>query len=264
MRRNQLGMIYLLSLFSSLLVLFYIIFPIFNTITWTKGDLLLQTLKDRQAMGSIYLSITAATLTTIISLVLGVPFAYWLARKDFKGKSLVESIINIPVVIPHPVAGICLLTIVSPYCWFGRILASLGIEVAGTVLGIVAAMVFVSIPFLIHTAKDSFANVSPRLEFVARTLGATQSQAFLTVSLPLAKRGIIEGVLMTWARAISEFGAVIVLSYHPMIAPTKIYETFLSYGLTSALPLTTIMIILCLVFLFLARLLTKIKRSPND
>lgn len=253
MKRKRVETIYLFSLVTSLLTFFYIVFPIINTISWTQSEIFWQTLTDPQDMHPVYLSMLAATITTFLSLFLGAPFAYLLARRDFKGKKLVESIIDIPVVIPHPVAGICILTVVSPHCWVGQLLARLGIEITGTIAGIVAAMTFVSIPFLINAARESFHNVSPRLEYVSRTLGATQTQAFFTVTLPLAKKGIFSGMLLTWARAVGEFGAVIILAYHPLIAPTRIYEKFLLYGLFQAIPLTTVMIVICLIFFFLVR-----------
>lgn len=262
MKKKRFEIIYLVSLFTSLITFFYIVYPILNTISLTKGKMLWETLKDVQMMHSVYLSVLAATITTIVSLVLGVPLAYLLVRKNFRGKSLLESVVDLPIVIPHPVAGICLLIMVSPYCWVGQLLTRLGIEIVGTLTGIVAAMTFVSIPFMINAAKESFENISPRLEYVSRTLGATQTQAFFTITLPLAKKGIISGMIMTWARAIGEFGAVIILAYHPLIAPTKIYEIFLSYGLFQTIPLTTIMIIVCLGLFFFVRLLAQGKKEP--
>ncbi|HBQ28729.1 molybdenum ABC transporter permease [Peptococcaceae bacterium SCADC1_2_3] len=261
MKKRHVETIYFISLFTSLITFFFIVYPIFNTISLTKGSMLWVTLRDISLMHPVYLSILASTITAVVSLFLGVPLAYLLARKDFKGKGLLESIVDLPVVIPHPVAGICLLTVVSPNCWVGRLLERSGIEVVGTLTGIVMAMTFVSIPFLINAARESFENIPWRLENVSRTLGATQTQAFFTVTLPLAKKGIVNGLIMTWARAIGEFGAVIILAYHPLIAPTKIYETFLFYGLFQAIPLTAIMLIVCLGLFFLARLLTQRKRS---
>jgi molybdate/tungstate transport system permease protein len=194
-------------------------------------------------------------VATFIAFLLGVPFAYLLARKNFKGKSLVESIVNIPIVIPHTVAGICLLTVLSPRCWFGRLLTELNIEVLGTQVAIIIAMVFVGIPFLINSAREAFNQVSPRLENVSRTLGANQMETFFLISFPLAWREILSGMILTWARCISEFGAIIILAYHPMIAPTLIYDRFTSYGMMYAVPVAVILIGICLILFILLRFL---------
>lgn len=246
---------FIVSFLAGIIILFFVMYPIINTFFWTKPGFILEALKDKDVMRSIYLSIGAATLTTFISFVLGVPFAYFLARKEFKGKSLVESIVDIPVVLPHTVAGICLLTVISPRCWLGKCLEDLGLEVLGSVAAIVIAMTFVSMPFLINAAREAFIWVSPRMENVSRTLGANHWQTFFLITFCLSWRDILSGMILTWARAISEFGAVIILAYHPMIAPTLIYERFSAYGMMYAVPVAVILIVLCLIIFICLRLL---------
>jgi len=242
MGRKRTEVLFIVSFITGIVILFFIMYPIVNPLFWTKPGIIWQTLKDKE------------TLTTLVSFILGVPFAYFLARKEFKGKSLVESIVDIPIVIPHTVAGICLLTVVSPRCWFGQMLDNLGIEVLGTFTAIVLAMTFVSMPFLINAAKEAFKWVSPRMENVSRTLGANHMQTFFHITFLLAWRDILSGMILTWARAISEFGAVIILAYHPMIAPTLIYERFSTYGMLYAVPVTIILIVICLIIFILLRL----------
>jgi molybdate/tungstate transport system permease protein len=116
-----------------------------------------------------------------------------------------------------------------------------------SVAGIVIAMLFVSVPFLINSAKDGFRKVDVRLENVARTLGASPWQVFYRVTFPLAWRSILVGTLMMWARGISEFGAVVILTYYPMVTSTLIYERFASYGLKQAVPVAAILVIICAV-----------------
>jgi len=108
-------------------------------------------------------------------------------------------------------------------------------------------MLFVSIPFLIDSAKEGFKKVDVRLEKVSRTLGASPWQAFFRISLPLAWRSILAGGIMMWARGISEFGAVVILAYHPMIASTLIFERFETYGLTYSRPIAVLLILICLI-----------------
>ncbi len=254
MNRKRPELLFAVSQISGLLILFFIMYPIINIVFWTKPGIILEALKDKEVMDSIFLSIGTATLATVISFLFGVPFAYFLARREFKGKSLVESIVDIPVVIPHTVAGVCLLTVLSPRCWFGQMLAKMGIELLGTITAIVVAMTFVSMPFLINAAKEAFQWVSPRMENVSRTLGASHIKTFFYITFSLSWRDILTGMILTWARAISEFGAIIILAYHPMIAPTLIFERFTSYGMMYAVPVTVILIFICLLIFVLLRL----------
>jgi len=131
------------------------------------------------------------------------------------------------VVIPHTAAGIALLLVWGRHSLLTR---ATGLTVVGTEVGITLAMLFVSLPFLVNGAKEGFRLVDVRLENTARTLGASPFQAFWTVALPLAKKSILSGSIMMWARGISEFGAVVILAYHPMTAPVLIFERFQNFG----------------------------------
>ncbi len=140
----------------------------------------------------------------------------------------------------------------------GKAFGAIGISFVDTEAGIVIAMLFVSIPFLIDSAKEGFKKVDVRLEKVARTLGASPWQAFSRVSFPLAWRSIMAGSIMMWARGISEFGAVIILAYHPMIAPVLVYERFETYGLDYARPIAVILILVSItVFIALRTLASR-------
>ncbi len=249
--------LYLTSAFFGLLIILFIMYPIMNSLISTDGRILLQTLKDREVVNAIWTSIFTATVTTLIVFVFGVPFAYFLARNEFRGKRIVESIIDIPIVIPHTVAGIILLTLFSRQCWLGRLLENTGIEVIGTRIGIVAAMLFVSMPLLINAAKDSFAAISPKLENVSRTLGATHLQTFMLITFSIGWRGILTGMILTWARSISEFGAVVILTYHPMIAPTLIFDRFNAFGLDYSKPVSAILIVISLIIFVILRVIAK-------
>lgn len=110
---------------------------------------------------------------------------------------------------------------------------------------------------MVNAAREGFENVDPRMEKVARTLGSGSFRTFFVITLPLALRSIVVGSIMTWARAISEFGSVIVLAYYPMIAPTLIYQRFLNFGLSSSKPVAVILISVCLILFITVRLLLK-------
>ena len=249
--------LYLTSAFLGLLIILFIMYPITNLLITTDGRILLQTLMDREVVSAIWTSIFTATVTTLIVFVFGVPFAYFLARNEFQGKRIVESIIDIPIVIPHTVAGIILLTIFSRQSWSGRLLENMGIEVIGTRIGIVAAMLFVSMPLLINAAKDAFLSISPKLENVSRTLGANHLQTFMLITFSIGWRAILTGMILTWARSISEFGAVVILTYHPMIAPTLIFDRFNSFGLDYSKPVSAILIVISLIIFIALRVIAK-------
>ncbi|MFC1897888.1 ABC transporter permease [Chloroflexota bacterium] len=230
-----------------LVIFLFIIVPLIRMIAASEPGILLDTLLDSQVISAIWLSLYAAVIATLVGFILGVPLAYLLARTEFPGKKLLEGLIDVPIVIPHTAAGIALLFVFGRNFWAGKFFNLMGISFVDSTAGIVIAMLFVSIPFLIDSAKEGFKKVDVRLEKVSRTLGASPWQTFLRISIPLAWRSIISGGIMMWARGISEFGAVIILAYHPMIAPTLIFERFESYGLAYSQPVAVLLIIICLI-----------------
>ena len=196
----------------------------------------------------------AAVISTAIALVTGVPLAYLLARRNFHGKRLLEAIVNLPVVIPHTAAGIALLLVFGRRGMLGQWLSPLGITFTDNVAGIVVAMLFVSLPYLVNLSRESFALVDEEFEKVAFTDGASLWQAFFYVTLPLAWRGVLGGAVMMWARGISEFGAVVILAYHPKITPVLVYERFQGFGLDAAQPIALLLILVALIVFISLRL----------
>ena len=187
--------------------------------------------------------------STLFALFTGLPLAYLIARHTFFGRSFLETLIDIPIMIPHTAAGIALLVAFGSGLW-GDFFNALGIHFIGTETGIMIAMMFLSSTFLINGAKEGFKKVDVKLEKVARTLGATPLKVFFAISLPNAKKDIVNGCLMMWGRGLGEFGAVVILVYHPMTAPVLIYDRFTSFGLSYSAPVAGVMIILSiLVFL---------------
>ncbi|RLF77712.1 molybdenum ABC transporter permease, partial [Thermococci archaeon] len=203
-------------------------------------EMLIKTLHDEVVLKALRNSLLTSTATMLISLFFGVPLGYVLARKDFRGKSFVQAVVDVPIVIPHSVVGIMLLVTFS-----NRILDSY--------LGIIMAMLFVSAPFTINAARDGFLAVDEKLEHVARTLGASKLKAFFTVSLPLALPSIFSGAIMTWARAISEVGAILIVAYYPKTAQVLVMEYFNNYGLRASRPISVILVLLSLSIFIVLR-----------
>jgi len=237
------------------LILAFITLPILKMSFASHPAILRDSLLDSEVAASILLTLYAALIATAIGFTLGVPLAYLLAKSRFPGKRLIEGLIDLPIVIPHSAAGIALLFVFGRNYLLGQAFDSVGIRFLDSLAGIVIAMLFVSVPFLIDSAKDGFEKVDPRLEKVARTLGASPWQTFVRISFPLAWRSIMAGNIMMWARALSEFGAVIIIAYHPMIAPVLVYEKFETYGLHYARPVAVILILISMLIFVVLRLL---------
>jgi molybdate/tungstate transport system permease protein len=254
MRRSEL--FFWITVAFSLLIMGFILAPLIRMMTAPSLSGLQDALRDKDVMRSIWLSIYTAGWAALISFILGTPLAYLLAREDFVGKRLVESIIDLPIVIPHPVVGIAILGVTGRDSWIGQILMDLGIRIMGSVTGIVTVLLFVGFPFYVKAAKEGFEGVSPRLESVSRNLGASMFQTFFRVTFRLAWRSLFIGLIMCAARAISEFGAVVVVAYHPMIAPVMIYERFEAYGLKYSQPVAVWLVSICLLLFLLLRFLT--------
>lgn len=246
------------------LLLLFVLLPLLSMLLGTGPAALWASLTDVEVLSALGLTFYAAAWATLLALLTGVPLAYLLARHDFPGKAWVEGVINLPVVVPHTAAGIALLMVFGRQAMLGRLMEPIGLTFTDRLPGIVVGMLFVSLPFLVVTAREAFALVDPELELVAATEGASRWQAFRYVSLPLAWRGILAGAAMMWGRGISEFGAVIILAYHPRIAPTLIYERFAGFGLRAAQPVAALLILASLaVFLLLQTLLAPRRETES-
>ena len=243
------------TLACGVVIVTYILLPLVELMTSPSIPALWDSIRDEDVLRSIRLSITTAGSAALISFVFGTPLAYLLARQDFRGKRFLEAVIDLPIVIPHPVVGIAILSVAGRTHWIGQALGELGLRVMGSVTGIIAVLTFVGIPFYIHSAKNGFEAVSPRLEKVSRSLGASMTSTFVRITFPLAWRSMLIGIIMCSARAISEFGAVVVVAYHPMTAPVLIYERFEAYGLKYSQPVAVWLVLVSLVLFFLLRVL---------
>ena len=242
------------ALLGSLLLLF-LVAPVGELVLTAGGEGVRRLGSDAELRGSLGLTALTATAAMLIGLLCGTPLAYLLARRRFRGKPVIAALLDLPLLIPHPVAGIALLLVLGRDSAVGGALLETGLRIVGTPLGIVAAMLFVSAPLYISGAREAFARVDLRYESVARTLGDPPWRAFRRVTLPLALRGLIASAVVMWARAVSEFGAIVILAYNPKVASVLSYDRFTSFGLSEALPVAAVLAILALVPLTLLRAL---------
>ncbi|MBD3319478.1 MAG: ABC transporter permease subunit [Chitinivibrionales bacterium] len=242
-------------------VLLFIIAPLAAMFLQVSPGVFAETAADKEVRGSIMLTLWTSMAATAVFAIAAVPLAYLLARAQFPLKRFVNGTIDLPIVIPHSAAGIALLGVFSRDTIAGKAFGALGIEFVGGYAGIMAAMAFVSLPFLINASRDGFAAVPQRYENVARNLGASPIRTFFTISVPLASRSIVSGLVLMFARGMSEFGAVIIIAYHPMITPVLIFERFGAFGLKYARPVSVVFISVCLVFFIVLRSISGEKRK---
>ncbi len=242
--RHDYSCFHLAILLGGGLVLLFIIAPLASMVVHAlrMPAPLVAAAADAEVRASILLTLWASMLGTLVLGILAVPCAWLLARHRFPGKGLITALIDLPVVVPHAAVGIALLGV-------------LGRTFVGTPVAIMAAMAYVSLPFLVNAARDGFAAVPERIERTAATLGAGPLRIFFTVSLPLAWRAVLSGLVLMFARGLSEFGAVVIVAYRPMIAPILIWERFGAFGLTYARPVAVLFLGVVLVVFVLIRLL---------
>ncbi len=258
MRGEGTGEKFLLTLFIfSLPLILLIVLPLGKMLTSTGIGELWNSISQQEVKWALWRSIYTSAIASFIAFSFGTPLAYILARKEFLGKRVIEGIIDLPIMIPHPVIGIAILGLATRNTLLGKLMEQLNIHIMGSITGIITVLTFVGMPFYINTVKAGFEGVPPRLEYVARSLGAGPWQSLFRVTLPLTWRNIILGGIMCMARAISEFGAVVIVAYHPMTAPVLIYERFTAYGLKYSQPIAVWLILLSLILFILLRIVAK-------
>ncbi|HXT14747.1 MAG TPA: ABC transporter permease [Gemmatimonadaceae bacterium] len=219
--------------------------------------------RDTELRQSLILTALTATTATILGILGGTPVAYLLARRSFTGRAVLAALMDLPLVIPHPVAGIALLLVLGRASPVGSALYAAGLRVAGSPTGIVCAMLFVSAPLYVSAAREAFARVDARYESVARTLGDDAWRAFRRVTLPLSARGLTAAAVVMWARAVSEFGAIVILTYNPKVVSVLSYDRFTSYGLSEALPVAAVLVLFALIPLAALRALRHGDPAPR-
>ncbi|NLA15163.1 MAG: ABC transporter permease [Bacteroidales bacterium] len=251
----------LVFLFLSGIMLMFIVAPLLGLFFSTSLPGLFETMKDPQVKGSIGLTLGVSALFTVLAGFFALPLAYIMARKEFRGKAFVQGLIDIPIVLPHSAAGIAVLGLIARDSALGRLAEALGLNLVGSPFAIGVAMAFVSVPFLINAARDGFQAVPERLEQAARSLGASPFRVFRQISLPLARPSVITGLVLMFARGMSEFGAVVIVAYHPMTTPVLIFDRFNSYGLEYARPVAVLFVIICIAVFMVLRLLGRKKNK---
>jgi molybdate/tungstate transport system permease protein len=187
---------------------------------------------DRGLETSLAFTLLASALSLGIVLALGVPLGYLLARRSFPGRSVVESVVTLPTVLPHLIGGLAIFLLFAPETPLGRLAIAAGFPVFDTIWGVVLVMVYVSAAYTVLASQVAFESLDPQVLEAARSLGASPAEAFASVSLPLAVRGVLAGALLSWARAVSEIGGFLIVAYTiypaapyagPVTSPISVY-----------------------------------------
>jgi molybdate transport system permease protein len=244
----------LLWLASLPMLLFYLL-PLLALLLRVSPADLLSNLVDPQVAQAIQVSMTTTLTATGITLVFGAPLAYLLARRRFRGHAVLDTLIDLPMLLPPSVAGIALLVAFGRRGLLGQSLADAGIQIAFTQIAVIMAQVFVASPFFVKSAISAFAAVDRELEQAAAVDGAASLGVFWRITLPLSASALFGGIMMTWARALGEFGATIIFAGNfpgrTQTMPLAIYIGFeidLNIALTlSAILLATAFVVLLLV-----------------
>ncbi len=253
-KRNKIsGFGLTVTILLALLVL-YLSYPLFGLVYLGASTHLVQSLTRPETVSALLLSLGTATVSTLILSFFGIPLAYALARYQFKLKFLLRLIVILPLVVPPLASGAMLLGVFGPYSFLGRIIP---FDLTQSVLGIIIAQTYVASPFIILPSQAAFEAVPEKYETMARVLGKKKSEVFFRISLPLAKTGILVGMLMAWIRSIGELGATLMMAYNPHTISIQIFEDNAIGGIKNSVAGIVWVIILSIIaltiFLFLRR-----------
>jgi len=226
-------------------------------VAFTSPEHFLEALRKPEIRFSIVLSLASCWLTTILSLWVAVPLGYLLSRTQFIGKDIVDTILDIPIVLPPLVIGLSLLILFHSTVgtWFQTHV----MEVSYHIPSVILAQFTVAAAFAVRTMRVTFDQIHPRAEQVALTLGCTQSQAFWLVLMPEARRGLLTAGTLAWARSLGEFGPILIFSgatrFRTEVLPTTVFLELSIGNLEAALAVSVLMIVAALSVLVLTRTL---------
>lgn len=238
----------------------FLTIPTVAIFTDTSPVRLLDALGEPVARDALWLSLRTTVVAMVVIIAIGTPAAYLLAMREFRGRSMVLTLIELPLVMPPAVAGIALLAAFGPQGILGAGLSDSGIELVFQTAGVIVALIFVASPFYLRQAIAAFASMDPRLLEASRTLGSGPFRAFLTVAIPSSKPGLASGVALAWGRALGEFGATLMfagsLQGVTQTAPLAIFSRFSDPdGFPAALAISAVLIVIAAALLISVKLL---------
>jgi molybdate transport system permease protein len=245
----------------AIIVLGYFLFiavPILSVFLKVQPTQISNQLRNAGILEAIRLSLITSVAATVIAFVLAVPTAYFMVTRSFPGKSALDTVMDLPIVLPPAVAGVALLYTFAPKGLLGPVLNHFDFIVPGSTIAVVIAESFVASPFLYRSAKTGFEGLDKDVVNSARMLTDSRLRVFFTVTLPMAMRAVISGTMMTWARAMGEFGATLMFAGNiagiTATMPLTIYN-YLYYDPLGGIMLSIILIIISFSILISVKLL---------
>jgi molybdate transport system permease protein len=242
-----------------ILVTLYLALPVAALFFRTTPELFFSSLSDADVQSALRLSLITSVISLGIVILVGTPFAYIHCRNTYPGKMIVDTLIDLPLVLPPAVAGVALLVLYGRVGLIGRYLNIFGITLAFTTVAVIMAQIFVASPFYLRQAKSLFEQLDPAYEQTARTLGASAFRIFITITIPLTASGLVSGAVMTFGRALGEFGATIMFAGNlpgvTQTMPLAVYvgmEGNFNIGLTISILLVLISFAIMIAVRFLA------------
>ncbi len=215
-------------------------------------------------MLSVEATFVIATSAAVFSVLIGTPFAYLLARYDFKFKEIIDAIIDIPIMIPHVIVGIMILLAFSSQFGFGPFLQGIGVNMIDTLIGAIVAVTYLSATYSIRVIESAIKLINPDVELTARTLGASPTFTFTHIIVPRIWKAIANGAILTWARAVAEVGALLVIAYYVYFngnyvypASIYIYEGYETIGLAGAVKFSAALLVIVLAAFIIYRLVLR-------
>jgi molybdate/tungstate transport system permease protein len=235
-------------------LILYISYPLLGLAYIGESINWVESLTRPETIHAFLLSLGTATVSTLILSIFGIPLAYALARFHFRFKFILRLVVILPLVLPPLASGTMLLGVFGPYSYLGR---TIPLDYTQSVLGIIIAQTYVASPFIILPSQAAFEAIPERYETMARVLGKRKFEVFFRVSLPLAKTGILVGLLMAWIRSIGELGATLMMAYNPHTISIQIFEDNAIGGIRNSVAGIVWVVILSIialsVFLYLKR-----------
>jgi molybdate transport system permease protein len=235
----------------------FLALPVVAIFVHTGPGALASSLGDSAARDALRLSLETSAMALAAILLVGTPAAYLLATREFRGRALLTTLVELPLVLPPAVAGIGLLAALGPNGLLGGVLHDAGIRLVLQTAGVVVALAFVASPFYVRQAQAAFGAIDPSLAEASRTLGAGEARTFLRVAIPVARSGLVAGAALAWGRALGEFGATLMFAGSfrgvTQTAPLAIYERF-GTDFASALALSAVLVAASLALLLTVKL----------
>ncbi len=242
------------------IVFFIIGIILLGLVLYSPLPVLVESLASPEIQFAIFLSLVTSIISMLICIAIAIPVGYGLARYHFFGKRVTSLALTLPLTLPPLVAGIALLIFFGTTPW-GKALDAMGFTVVFTPLGIIIAEVFVNIPYMIRILRSSFSTINPRFEYVAKTLGCSDTGAFFQVTLPMARSGLLAGGVITWAKAMGEFGAVLLVAgattMRTETLPIALYLNISTGDLDMAVAAATILILISLITLCIIEIIDR-------